>query len=213
MKFLSNDVQEKILHGTTTVGIKATDGVVLCADMRASAGYFIANNNTMKIQKIDEHAGMTMAGGVADAQNITDILRYHANMHRIQKHDPIPIKSLTRLTSLIFHQNRGYPFIADILVGGYDNAGPALYNIDMFGSAEEKNYVTTGSGSPVAYGLLEEEYHDGLTVEEAKVIALRAVKAAIIRNIGTGDGINIAIIDKNGFRLLTKDQKKSIIAL
>ena len=213
MKFLSNDVQEKILHGTTTVGIKATDGVVLCADMRASAGYFIANNNTMKIQKIDEHAGMTMAGGVADAQNITDILRYHANMHRIQKHDPIPIKSLTRLTSLIFHQNRGYPFIADILVGGYDNAGSALYNIDMFGSAEEKNYVTTGSGSPVAYGLLEEEYHDGLTVEEAKVIALRAVKAAIMRNIGTGDGINIAVIDKNGFRLLTKDQKKSIIVL
>jgi len=213
VKLLSNNVQEKILHGTTTVGIKATDGVILCADMRASAGYFIANNNTMKIQKIDEHAGMTMAGGVADAQNITDILRYHANMHRIQKHEPISIKSLTRLTSLIFHQNRGYPFIADILVGGYDNAGPALYNIDMFGSAEEKNYVTTGSGSPVAYGLLEEEYHDDLTVEEAKVIALRSVKAAIIRNIGTGDGINIAIIDKNGFRLLTKDQKKSIIVL
>ena len=213
MKFLSNNVQEKILHGTTTVGIKTTDGVILCADMRASAGYFIANNNTMKIQKIDEHVGMTMAGGVADAQNITDILRYHANMHRIQKHEPISIKSLTRLTSLIFHQNRGYPFIADILVGGYDNAGPALYNIDMFGSAEEKNYVTTGSGSPVAYGLLEEEYHDDLTVEEAKVIALRSVKAAIIRNIGTGDGINIAIIDKNGFRLLTKDQKKSIITL
>lgn len=210
---MSNNVEEKILHGTTTVGIKALDGVVLCADMRASAGYFIANNNTMKIQQIDEHAAMTMAGGVADAQNITDILRYHANMHRIQKHEPISIKSLTRLTSLIFHQNRGYPFIADILVGGYDNAGPALYNIDMFGSAEEKNYVTTGSGSPVAYGLLEEEYHDDLTVEEAKVIALRSVKAAIIRNIGTGDGINIAIIDKNGFRLLTKDQKKSIIVL
>lgn len=210
---MSNNVEEKILHGTTTVGIKAKDGIVLCADMRASAGYFIANNNTMKIQKIDEHAGMTMAGGVADAQNITDILRYHANIHRIQKQEPIPIKSLTRLTSLIFHQNRGYPFIADILVGGYDNSGPALFNIDMFGSVEEKTYVTTGSGSPVAYGLLEEEYHDGLTVEEAKVIALRAVKAAITRNIGTGDGINVSIIDKNGFRLLTKEQKKAIITL
>ncbi len=213
MYFLSNNVEEKILHGTTTVGIKAKDGVVLCADMRASAGYFIANNNTMKIQKIDEHAGMTMAGGVADAQNITDILRYHANLHRIQKQEPIPIKSLTRLTSLIFHQNRGYPFIADILVGGYDNAGPALFNIDMFGSVEEKTYVTTGSGSPVAYGLLEEEYRDDLTVEEAKAIALRAVKAAITRNIGTGDGINVSIIDKDGFRLLTKEQKKAIITL
>lgn len=210
---MSNNVEEKILRGTTTVGLKAKDGVVLCADMRASAGYFIANNNTMKIQKIDDHAGMTMAGGVADAQNITDILRYHANIHRIQKQEPIPIKSLTRLTSLIFHQNRGYPFIADILVGGYDNDGPALFNIDMFGSVEEKIYVTTGSGSPVAYGLLEEEFREELTVEEAKVIALRAVKAAIIRNIGTGDGINVSIIDKNGFRLLTKDQKKAIIAL
>jgi proteasome beta subunit len=210
---LSNNVEEKILHGTTTVGLKASDGVVLCADMRASAGYFIANNNTMKIQKIDDHAGMTMAGGVADAQNITDVLRYHANIHRIQKQEPIPIKSLTRLTSLIFHQNRGYPFIADILVGGYDNAGSGLYNIDMFGSVEEKKYVTTGSGSPVAYGLLEEEYREDLTLEEAKVIALKAVKAAITRNIGTGDGINIALIDKNGFRLLTKDQKKAIIAL
>ena len=213
MYFLSNNVEEKILYGTTTVGIKAKDGVVLCADMRASAGYFIANNNTMKIQKIDEHAGMTMAGGVADAQNITDILRYHANIHRIEKQEPIPIKSLTRLTSLIFHQNRGYPFIADILVGGYDNAGPALFNIDMFGSVEEKTYVTTGSGSPVAYGVLEEEYRDDLIVEEAKVIALRAVKAAITRNTGTGDGINVSIIDKDGFRLLTKDQKKTIITL
>jgi len=210
---LSNNVEEKILHGTTTVGIKAKDGVVLCADMRASAGYFIANNNTMKIQQIDDHAGMTMAGGVADAQNITDILRYHANLHRIQKNEPISIKSLTRLTSLIFHQNRGYPFMADILVGGYDKQGPALFNIDMFGSVEEKTYVTTGSGSPVAYGLLEEEYRDDLNVEDAKVIALRAVKAAITRNIGTGDGINVSIIDKDGFRLLSKEQKKAIINL
>ena len=211
--FLSNNVEEKILHGTTTVGIKAKDGVILCADMRASAGYFIANNNTMKIQKIDEHAGITMAGGVADAQNITDILRYHANLHRIQKQEPILIKSLTRLTSLIFHQNRGYPFIADILVGGYDKTGPDLYNIDMFGSVEKKTFVTRGSGSPVAYGLLEEEFHENLSVEDAKILALRAVKAAITRNIGTCDGINIAILDKDGFRLLTKEQKKAIITL
>jgi proteasome beta subunit len=209
----SNNVEEKILHGTTTVGIKVSDGVVLCADMRASAGYFIANNNTMKIQKIANHAGMTMAGGVADAQNITDVLRYHANIHKVQKNENIPIRSLARLCSLLFHQNRGYPFIADILIGGYDKDGPVLVNIDMFGSVEEKKYVTTGSGSPVAYGVLEDEYRNNLKVEEAKIIALRAVKAAIVRNIGTGDGINVAIIDKDGFRLLTKEQKKAIIAL
>jgi len=208
---MSNNVEEKILHGTTTVAIKVKDGVVLCADMRASAGYFIANNNTMKIQKIEQHVGLTLAGGVADAQNIVDVLRYHANVHRIQSQEPIPIKSLARLTSLMFHQNRGYPFIADILVGGYDNQGPQLFNIDMFGSVEEKNYVTTGSGSPVAYGLLEEEYRDNLTLDEAKLIALRAVKAAITRNIGTGDGINVALIDKNGFQMLDDERKKSVL--
>ena len=213
VNYMSNDVQEKILHGTTTVGIKASDGVVLCADMRASAGYFIANNNTMKIQKIYDHAGLTLAGGVADAQNLTDILRYHASVHAVQKNENITIKSLARLCSLVFHQNRGYPFIADILLGGYDRDGPALFNVDMFGSVEEKSYVTTGSGSPVAYGLLEDEYRDDLKIEDAKVVALRAVKAAIVRNIGTGDGINLATIDKNGFRLLSKEQKKSIITL
>ena len=213
MYFLSNNVEEKILHGTTTVGIKAKDCVILCADMRASAGYFIANNNTMKIQKIDLHAGLTLAGGVADAQNIVDILRYHANLHRVEQENPIAIHSLARLCSLIFHQNRGYPFMADILLGGYDVNGPALFNVDMFGSVEEKSYVTTGSGSPVAYGLLEEKYKENLTVEEAKKIALQAVKAAIIRNIGTGDGINIAVMDKDGFRLLTDEQKKTVIEL
>ena len=103
--------------------------------------------------------------------------------------------------------------MADILLGGYDVNGPSLFNVDMFGSVEEKSYVTTGSGSPVAYGLLEEEYREDLTIEEAKQVALRAVKAAITRNIGTGDGINIAIMDKDGFRLLTDEQKKAVIEL
>ena len=51
------------------------------------------------------------------------------------------------------------------------------------------------------------------TVEEAKKIALRAVKAAIVRNIGTGDGINTAVMYKDGFRLLTDEQKKAVIEL
>ena len=208
-----SSVQEKILHGTTTVGIRASDGVVLCADMRASAGYFIANNNTMKIQKLDAHAGLTLAGGVADAQNITDALRYHASMYRVRRREPIPIRSLTRLTLLMFHQNRGYPFIADILVGGYDLDGPALFNIDMFGSVEQKPYVTTGSGSPVAYGVLEDGYSADLSVQDAKSLALRAVKAAIVRNIGTGDGINIAVIDSAGFSLLEDERKQAVIEL
>ena len=93
---MSNNVEEKILHGTTTVAIKVKDGVVLCADMRASAGYFIANNNTMKIQKIEKHAGLTLAGGVADAQNIVDVVHsrhcliqaWHSHLVEVFHHVP-----------------------------------------------------------------------------------------------------------------------------
>ena len=77
---MSDYIEQHTYHGTTTVGIHCTDGVVLCADMRASAGYFIANNNTMKIQKIDNHAGMTIAGGVADAQNVTAVSYTHLTL-------------------------------------------------------------------------------------------------------------------------------------
>ena len=47
----------------------------------------------MKIQKIDRHLGMTIAGGVADAQNLVDIMRYNANIYRISSRKLMPIKS------------------------------------------------------------------------------------------------------------------------
>ena len=71
-------VMNHIKKGTTTCALTCKDGVVLAADTRASAGYFIVDRNVMKIQKIDEHLGMTIAGGVADAQNLVDS-RYNAN--------------------------------------------------------------------------------------------------------------------------------------
>ena len=90
-------IAEHIKKGTTTCALTCKDGVVLAADTRASAGFFIADKHVMKIQKIDRHIGMTMAGGVADAQNLVDIMRYNANIYRLTDKDPIPIKSAARL--------------------------------------------------------------------------------------------------------------------
>jgi proteasome beta subunit len=76
-------IAEHIKEGTTTCALTCKDGVVLTADTRASAGYFIADRHAMKIHKVDRHLGMTMAGGVADAQNLVDIMRYNANIYRL----------------------------------------------------------------------------------------------------------------------------------
>ena len=103
------NIADQIKKGTTTCALTCTDGVVLAADTRASAGFFIADRHVMKIQKVDRHLGMTIAGGVADAQNLVDIMRYNANIYRLTNRELMPIKSaqdcaLTYcLTSDIFH--------------------------------------------------------------------------------------------------------------
>jgi proteasome beta subunit len=85
-----------------------------------------------------------------------------------------------------------------------------IYNIDLFGSMTTEKFISTGSGSPVAYGYLESEFKDGISVNEAYKIAIQSIAAAIRRNAGTGDSINAVIIDKNGYRELTKEEKDSV---
>lgn len=193
------------LHGTTTVGLQCKDGVVLATDTRATAGYlFIAHRHVKKIAKIDDHVALTIAGSVADAQSMIDILRYHANMYKIENRTPIPVRSVARLAANVFFAQRFYPLLAQIIVGGYDSDGPVVYNVDFFGSLSKEVYVSTGSGSPVAYGILESEFREDMGVDEAAKIAIKAIAAAIKRNAGTGDGIDVVIIDKDGYRELSR---------
>jgi proteasome beta subunit len=205
-------IAEHIKKGTTTCALTCKDGVVLAADTRASAGFFIADKHVMKIQKIDRHIGMTMAGGVADAQNLVDIMRYNANIYRLTDKDPIPIKSAARLCSNVLFNQRYYPFFVQIILAGVDKTKEEgqIYNIDLFGSMTSEKFISTGSGSPVAYGYLETEFKENLTVNDAYKLAIQAIAAAIRRNSGTGDGINVVIIDKDGYRELPKEMKKAV---
>jgi proteasome beta subunit len=197
--------------GTTTCGLVCNDGVVLAADTRASAGFFIADRNVMKIQKVDRHLGMTMAGGVADAQNLVDIMRYNANIFRISNRKLMPIKSAARLCSNVLFNQRYFPYYVQIIMAGHDpeNVGQ-IYNIDLFGSMTTEKFISTGSGSPVAYGYLESEFREDLNVNDGYKIAINAIAAAIRRNSGTGDHINVVIIDKDGYRELPKEMKDAV---
>ncbi|MBE43875.1 MAG: proteasome endopeptidase complex, archaeal, beta subunit [Thaumarchaeota archaeon] len=208
---MSDYVNQNTLHGTTTVGIKCSDGTVLATDTRATAGFlYIAHRHVKKIQKIDNHIAMTIAGGVAEAQNVGDILRYHANIYKLQNRIPMPLKSCARLASnMFFSQRYPVPYMVEILVGGHDQEGPIIYNVDLFGSLNKEKFMATGSGSPVAYGILESEYKEGMSVEDGSKVAARAIAAAIRRNAGTGDGIDVAIIDTNGYRELSRQEIQS----
>jgi proteasome beta subunit len=210
----SEYIAQQIKKGTTTCALTCKDGVVLAADTRASAGLFIADRHVMKIQKVDRHLGRTMAGGVADAQNVVDIMRYNANIYRLSNKELMPVKSAARLCSNVLFNQRYFPYYVQILVAGYDDKeGGQIYNIDLFGSMTSEKFISTGSGSPVAYGYLESEFKEGLGVNDAYKVAIRAIAAAIRRNAGTGDGINVVIIDKDGYRELSKEVKESVSAV
>jgi len=198
-------------HGTTTVALACSDGVVLCTDTRVTAGYlYIAHRQGKKVHRIDNHVGVTIAGTVAEAQSMIDTLRYYANLYRLENEKPIPIRSLGRISANIFFQNRYYPFIADFLIGGWDSIdGNVVYSVDFFGALTREDAVSTGSGSPVAYGIIEDQYRKGMRVDQVVPIAIQAVSAAIKRNAGTGDGFDVAVITKeSGYRELSRQEKE-----
>ena len=190
--------------GTTTVGMIAKDCVVLASDQRATMGFLIAHKTAKKIFKVTNQIGATIAGSVADAQNIMDLLAAEAKLFEIKRGRPIRVKALTRLLSNIMFQGRGAYMLACV-VGGFDDGGAQVYYTDFVGSVIPDKFVSTGSGSPVALGVLESEYKDDLTQKKAIELGVRAVAAAIERDAASGNSILVSVIDKDGYQEIPKD--------
>jgi len=187
----------KGLHGTTTVGLVVKDGVVLAADRRATAGTFIAHRQTRKIILVDSRLAITTAGLVADAQVLADYLSNQIRYYTLTSKHPFTVKAAASFLSAVLYSYKFFPFIVQLLVGGYDTA-PRLYSLDWFGSVLEERYTATGSGSPIALGVIEEGYSEDLSVESARELAVRAVRMALRRDAATGDGVDSVVITKEG---------------
>ena len=191
----------KLLKGTTTVGMCFKDYVVLAADRRATSGYFISHKKAKKIHKIDEHIATTIAGYVGDAQFIVERLSTEARLYRLQNNEPIGVDSIATLASTVLFYNRPL-LIAQLLIGGVDHEGAKLFSIDWLGTVTKEKYTASGSGTPYAVSIIEENYDPSLNSEEALKIAVRAVRAALLRDPGSGEGVDVAIINKNGINIL-----------
>lgn len=190
--------------GTTTVGLIAKDCVVLASDQRATMGFLIANKTAKKIFKITNRIGATIAGSVADAQAIMDLLSAEAKLFEIQRGRPIRVKALTRLLSNIMFQGRGL-YMLQCVVGGFDDEGAQIFYTDFVGSVIPDKFVSTGSGSPVALGVLEVGYKEDLTKKKAIELGVHAVAAAIERDAASGNSILVSVIDKDGYQEIPKD--------
>ena len=183
--------------GTTTVGLKVKDGVCMATDNRATMGYLIADKHAQKLHKITDYMYMTIAGGVADAQYLIELLRAEMKIYTL-RNGFIKISQAAKLLQNILYKNKG-EYEVGLILGGYtDLDGPKIYDIEGYGSMLEENFTASGSGSPYAYGVLETEWRENLTIEEGMKLCMRAVRSAIIRDVFSGNGIDIVGISKSG---------------
>jgi proteasome beta subunit len=202
-----------VLKGTTTIGVVCRDGVILGTDTRATMGTYIASKRAKKVYQIADNLAMTIAGGVAVAQKVVEILKVNSRLYELEKNRPMPVGSAARLVSNLLFQNRevGMPLPMQALVGGFDETGPHVFNLDPYGSLIEEKMVSTGSGSPFAYGVLEAEFSEDSSVQEMLPVVVRAVDAAMKRDVNSGDSFDVAVIDGSGFRELTLEEKQRVL--
>ncbi len=185
--------------GTTTVGLVCKDAVILGTDRRATMSYFVASKTAEKLHKIQEHLYMTIAGGVADAMYLVDVLRAETALYQLQEEAPIKVKSAGKMLSNILYQNKMYPFQVGLILGGAtEEEGPVLLNLGAYGSILPDKFCAVGSGQNFSYGVLEAKYKDDLSIKAGKEIIIKAITSSIIRDMASGNGIDIAIIKEKG---------------
>ncbi len=207
-----NNMPKYVMTGTTTMGLVCKDGIVLGTDTRATLGTFVAHKKAKKVYAIDDHVAMTIAGGVADAQTVVELLRANSKLYKYEKGLPIPISAVARLAANVLFSSRYFPYILQSIIGGMDEQGGHIFALDPLGSVTEEKYVSTGSGSPVAYGVLEPGYKEGMSVKDAIPLVVRAVSSAMKRDSASGDSFDVAVVSKDGYRELSETEKKGIIA-
>lgn len=210
--FNNKEMNEIIKTGTTTVGLICKDAVILAADKQSTA-FYVASREEKKVHKIDDNVGMTIAGSVGDNQYLIRLLRAESALFKVQRQRLMTVKGVSTLLANIMHGMRYYPYMALITLGGWDDRGPNLYTVDPVGGLSTgENFAGSGSGSPLALGVLEAEYKEKMSVDDAISLAVKALKAARARDVYTGgNSLVIAIIDKDGYREMDRAEVDKLL--
>jgi proteasome beta subunit len=206
-----------IKTGTTTIGIKCTDGIVLIADKRSSAGHLVANKDQEKISKIADNLAVTQAGLVSDAQLLTKLIKAELRLISIRRRgESVKVKEAANLlATFLYHNIRKMsmvPGVVGFLLGGVDSEGHKIYDLGMDGSVtEHKDFAVSGSGSELALGVLESLYEPGMNVDKGVQLGIRAINSSLKRDLASGNGIDVYSITKDGVKkVMTKHVDTSV---
>lgn len=204
--------------GTTTIGVKFKDGVLLAADKRATAGNLIAQKDIEKIHNITDNIAVTMAGTASDGQLLIKLAKAELRLKIIRTGQSLYVKEAAAFVSRMVYNNLRKPSmmpgISHFVMGGVDDSGFYLFDIFPDGTISDcKDYISSGSGSVMAYGVLETMFKKDMSLEEAKALVVKCVNAAIQRDSASGNGIDIFLIDKNGARRIVTQEIDTTLKL
>jgi proteasome beta subunit len=205
------DSENLFQKGTTTVALVCKDGIVMGADRRATAGNLIVNKKTEKVVQINDNMAITMAGTVSDAQLLIKLIKAEVNLKKIRTGIMPSVKEVgNMLANMVYSNIRKFsiiPGISHFLLGGKDEEGFHAYDIFADGSITEiDDYVTSGSGSVMVYGVLETLYRKEMPVDDGVKLAVKAINSALQRDAFSGNGIDVVTITKDGIKkVLAKD--------
>ncbi len=212
------ELKDRILEtGTTVVGVVLKNALIIGADKRATAGgMFIAHKKFDKIFFITDKIVVATAGNVSDVQLLLKIVQAELKLKSIRSKAEINVKQAANLLATLTYENirKFSPLIAitAFIVGGKDEKGYWLYEIGPDGSiAEHKDFVSIGSGSVLAYGVLESQYNKNLSKDEGIQLVIKALNAAMQRDTATGSGLDIVVIDEKGARKVLEEEAEIIL--
>lgn len=207
--------REAVKRGTTSVGIKARDGVALLVDKRISSR-LLEPQSTEKIFQVDDHIGAVTSGLVADARALVDRARVDAQINRVVYNEPIGIETLAKKIAdhkQTFTQYGGVrPYGTALLIGGIDDTGPRLFETDPSGALLMVKATGIGSGRNIVMEFLEEKYNEDIDIGNAIRLGLEALYKATEGKL-TVDTAEIAAIDAkdNRFKKLGADELEEYV--
>jgi proteasome beta subunit len=211
---MDNELKNSILKtGTTVLGIVCKDGVVMAADRQVTAGNFVMSKNTKKVVPVNDYILISWTGGFADAQRVTKVLSAELKLKELKSRSRPTVKQSANLMSSIAYaqirQPSTIPPIVGSLVAGFNEDGTTeLYTIEPAGSIiKVEDYdANFGSGMPYVLGLLERQYNKDLTIKEGIELAKEALKSSTQRDVGSGYGIDIFTITKEGIKKVVSQE-------
>ncbi|RXH85494.1 hypothetical protein DVH24_009315 [Malus domestica] len=218
----------KPAKGTTTLAFIFKDGVMVAADSRASMGGYISSQSVKKIIEINPYMLGTMAGGAADCQFWHRNLGIKCRLHELANKRRISVTGASKLLANILYSYRGMGLSVGTMIAGWDETGPGLYYVDSEGGRLKGMRFSVGSGSPYAYGVLDNgnyltlcilcyapvilltqvdyaRYRYDMSVEEAAELARRAIYHATFRDGASGGVASVYHVGPNGWKKLSGD--------